>query len=236
MKKKKPVCGVFVTGTGTDVGKTYVCKCIAQHMPVPVSYVKSVQTGCVQKPKKALNAPDPDAMRSCSSLIWGEPAIHAPYCFPDACSPHLAAKRAKQVISFDKIKSSVNNASQLPGMENGCVIIEGAGGVLVPLSATKNMLHLIADLDFPVILVATVGLGTLNHTFLSLCALQSVDVQLAGIVVTSVDKTTPKYIADDNIQMIKTIIGKTPFCSLAYGEKTSAQLRKFCNDIAKRYL
>jgi dethiobiotin synthetase len=175
-------------------------------------------------------------MRSCSSLVWGNAELHAPYCFPDACSPHLAAKRAKQVISFDKVKSSINCVGQLPGMTNGCVIIEGAGGVLVPLSATKNMLHLIAELEFPVILVATAGLGTLNHTFLSLCALQSVDVQLAGIVVTTADKTTPQYIADDNCQMIKKVVGKTPFCNLAYGEKSSAQLRKFCNDIAKRYL
>jgi len=98
------------------------------------------------------------------------------YIFQDPVSPHLAARNEGAEISFDKISIPKDN-SGLP------LIVEGAGGVLVPINSQKFMLDLMVHLSFPVILAARSTLGTINHTLLSLRALRDARLSVHGVVL-----------------------------------------------------
>lgn len=121
------------------------------------------------------------------------------------------------------------------GGKAGCIIVEGAGGVLVPVDAGLTMLHLIRRIDFPVVLVTSCTLGTLNHTFLSLCALQSSGVLLAGVVMTNTDGRTENYIYKDNRKTVQAFCGRVPFLAIGYRGGRTTHSEEFCNELAKRY-
>ncbi|HMD69068.1 MAG TPA: dethiobiotin synthase, partial [Chitinivibrionales bacterium] len=134
--------GFFVTGTGTDVGKTFVSRLLIEALAcfVPVSYMKPVQTGCGPRKSATLRAPDFEYVKKSGRLVLGPDRHHVPYRFVHACSPHLAARRARSQVSILKIKRSLDMIQSLPGMRGGCVIVEGAGGVMVPLGPATLMI------------------------------------------------------------------------------------------------
>ena len=96
------------------------------------------------------------------------------YVFPDPLSPHYAAERCGAHIDMAQFK--------LPAYEEP-LIVEGAGGVLVPLNENALMVDLMVQLALPVILVARTGLGTINHTLMSLEALRARDLEITGVVL-----------------------------------------------------
>jgi dethiobiotin synthase len=231
--------GFFVTGTGTGVGKTFVCRFLAQAFSkrMAVSYMKPVQTGCLRlKRREQLVAPDFEYVKKHASLVTGDEDLHVPYRFSLACSPHLAARMAHEKISLKKIKDSLNRIAGLFGAAPGCLLVEGAGGVLVPLNESESMVHLITMLDLPVILVTTSGLGTLNHTFLSVCALQSCGARIAGVVMNSPERISKDLIYKDNRETIRAFVRPVPFLDIKYKAEISARTLEFCNELAKRHL
>jgi len=237
MKRNKDI-GFFVTGAGTGVGKTYACRVLAQALSkiVDVSYMKPVQTGCVRKKNGRLVAPDFEYVKKSGVLVTGKDALHVPYVFPHECSPHLAARLAQKEISPDTVRDCLAGILALLGKRPSCVLVEGAGGVLVPLSATISMIHLIDRLRLPVILVTTSSLGTLNHTFLSICALQSCGARIAGVVMNSPCKIARDYIYKDNMETIRTFIKPVPFLEVKHKAETNGATMEFCNELAQRYL
>jgi dethiobiotin synthetase len=238
MKEKKKDKGFFVTGTGTGVGKTHVSRVLAQAFSkiMDVSYMKPVQTGCMLKKNGGFVAPDYDYVKKSGVLVRGKDEIHVPYAFFHACSPHLAARRAKRDISLNVIRDCFGKVQAMFGTRRGCVLVEGAGGVLVPLSSTTSMINLIDDLKLPVILVAASSLGTLNHTFLSICALQSCGARIAGVVMNSTHRISQDYIYKDNMETIRSFINPVPFLEIGYKAETARTTMEFCNDLAKRFL
>ncbi len=157
--------GVFVTGTDTNVGKTVVSACLAGAWNA--AYWKPVQTGL---------ADDPGDSATVTSLA-GLPAerVFAPvYAFQAPLSPHAAAAAEGAMIELDAIARPPTRQF---------LIVEGAGGVLVPLNRSAFMIDLIRKLDLPVVLVARSTLGTINHTLLSIGALRARQVAIAGVVM-----------------------------------------------------
>jgi dethiobiotin synthase len=156
----------FVTGTDTGVGKTVLSALLCAALDA--SYWKPIQTG---------TEVDSDS-RTVESLAGLAPEKILPeaYQFAPPVSPHLAARQAGQRIDLEKIKlpASVNQAP---------LIVEGAGGVLVPLNENELMVDLMRHLGLPVLLAARSSLGTINHTTLSLAALRAADVKVAGVVM-----------------------------------------------------
>jgi dethiobiotin synthetase len=230
--------GFFITGTGTDVGKTYACRLLAGEFAkrTSVSYMKPVQTGCPELMNGSLLAPDFEVLKKSGILLTGEDELHVPYRFKPACSPHLAARLGRKKISLSHILACCNKIRMLPGMENGCVLVEGAGGVLVPLDDSTNMLHLMMHLGFPAIVVTVPSLGTLNHTFLTLCALHSANVSVAGVIINNREKSPEDFICRDNIKTIGRFIGTVPFLALKHGKSSNRKLKEFCDELAKKYL
>ena len=131
--------------------------------------MKPVQTGCVRE-QQGVKAPDIEFCLDSAGIknIDIGMDLMAPYMFEPACSPHLAAEMAGTEISIAAITSCFKKLSE----KHEYIVVEGAGGVMVPLSRRESMIDLMRALKLPVVLVARPGLGTLNHTLLSLNALK----------------------------------------------------------------
>ncbi len=195
---------IFVTGTDTGVGKTVVCAALltllrSKSVGLDAVPMKPVQTGCVRRHGQ-LVAPDLDFCLQMSGLAVSAAERHrmAPYCFAKACSPHLAAARAGRHIVLRRIMESFRELAR----EHDAVIVEGAGGLLVPLNEKETMLDLAKALALPVLLVARPGLGTLNHTLLSLRELERARLKVAGVVFNAAQRERWGEIEDNNIATV----------------------------------
>lgn len=193
--------GFFITGTDTGIGKTFVSRLLCDTFAeqIPTTYMKPVQTGCVRAPDGSLIAPDFDFVMQGRATMVADLADHVPYRFEPACSPHLAASRAGVLISIDDIKEKFARIAD----KKSITIVEGAGGVLAPLSETIAMVDLMLHLGLPVILVTSPRVGTLNHTFLALEALSSRGVSVCGIVVNNMINMPGNFIYHDTIRIIR---------------------------------
>jgi dethiobiotin synthetase len=161
--------GLFVTGTDTNVGKTVTAAALLhryRHI-VPLRYWKPVQTGIEQD----------DDTEEVARLVECEAAqgirLHHPV------SPHLAAQRCATTITLNAIRTF------LPAdAHDASWIVEGAGGVLVPLNEHELMVDLVRTLHLPAVVVARSTLGTINHTLLTLEALRGRSLCVAGVVMS----------------------------------------------------
>jgi dethiobiotin synthetase len=151
---------IFVTGTDTNVGKTVVSIWLCLH--TNHSYFKPIQTGTVQQT-------DSQFVKSFVDIQ----TYPEQYVFKAPLSPHLAASQENITIDIQKIV--------LPTTKN--LVIEGAGGVFVPLNSKCFMIDLIKKFNAPVIIVARTTLGTINHTCLTIEALWSRDITILGVIL-----------------------------------------------------
>jgi len=154
------VRGLFVTGTDTGVGKTILSAALMRCYP-EAHYWKPIQTG-----------PDDDTAEVCR--LTGGNVITEGIRLPDPVSPHLAARRVEISIDLDSLVKPVTATP---------IIVEGAGGVLVPINNSQTMADLMMLLGLPVIVAARTTLGTINHTLLTIEALRSRGMQMAGVVM-----------------------------------------------------
>lgn len=190
--------GIFITGTDTGVGKTIVSAVLLRLLKsagVNAVYMKPVQTGCRRHGKKLIA---PDLKLVCSLLGINPPEkerrLMAPYCFRRACSPHLAAALEKRNIRLSKIIRSFDEMKR----RHNFIIVEGAGGILTPLSRQSSMLDLMKALALPVLVVARPGLGTLNHSLLTLRELRRAKLNITGVVLNYSNNARKTIIEKDN--------------------------------------
>ncbi|MHC4224415.1 MAG: dethiobiotin synthase [Planctomycetota bacterium] len=153
--------GVYITGTSTAIGKTTYARWLMERHP-EATYWKPVQTGWPQDDDTAVVG----ARRSLPGLR-----------FKDPVSPHLAAAREGKEIRLGEILAPVRD------FEEGTLVAEGAGGLLVPLGPTLMQTDLIAALELPAVVVARDELGTINHTLLTLEALRARRIEVRGVVL-----------------------------------------------------
>lgn len=152
---------IFITATGTNIGKTLVCSWLLTH--TNYSYFKPIQTGNI----------DETDSQTVVSLTKAKiyPEV---YSFKAPLSPHLAAELENSTIDLTKLI--------IPNDPN--LIIEGAGGLLVPINKKYFIIDVIKNFNLPVILVASSELGTINHTLLSIEALRARKIDILGVIVT----------------------------------------------------
>lgn len=194
--------GLIIAGTDTDVGKTYAAAAILAWLRLTgyaAAPMKPVQTGAEQRADGSWAAPDLDFCLSVSGLeVDGESYAHmAPNCFTPAASPHLAARLSGGRVDRSAIHASL--AWLVARYDR--VIVEGAGGLLVPLDPDSDsfMVDLFAELGWPVLLVGRAGLGTLNHTLLSLEALARRGIPVAGtLLVATSEPSDADWLVRDN--------------------------------------
>lgn len=157
----------FITGTDTGVGKTTVSALLCAALDA--IYWKPIQTGTRDGTDRATVLRLANLPRS--------RALPETYRFSPPVSPHLAAERAGVRIDLRKIR-----VPQIPSREN--LIVEGAGGALVPINSTQLMTDLMSHLALPILLVTRTTLGTINHTLLSIAALRAARLDLRGVILS----------------------------------------------------
>jgi len=160
--------GLFVTGTDTNVGKTVTSAALLHRYrsTVPLRYWKPVQTGIEQDDDTA------EVQRLVECAVAQGHALRRPV------SPHLAAQLSGTRIELDGLQSLLPaNAGDFHW------IVEGAGGVLVPLNEQELMIDFMRALNLPVVVAARSSLGTINHTLLTLEALRARALCVAGVVM-----------------------------------------------------
>ncbi|WP_419786509.1 adenosylmethionine--8-amino-7-oxononanoate transaminase [Pseudodesulfovibrio sp.] len=179
--------GYFITGTDTGVGKTRVTAALLRaflDLGLPALAVKPVQTGCFERDGR-LVAEDVEEYARLA-------APHFPAGYPDACcrkyipacSPHLAARLAGESLDIDALRRDV----LAMGKDRSPLLVEGAGGVAVPLSDSVTTLDFMHSLGLPVVIVADNKLGMINHALMTIDAVRNHGLDVAGIVVNN---TTP---------------------------------------------
>lgn len=196
--------GVFVTGTDTEVGKTYVAAAICaalRERGVPVVAHKPVVTGTDED--------GPTDHGRLAAASGGDPRAVTPHVFGPALSPHLAAELAGQQLSLEAMAAAARAAAG----EGDTLIVEGVGGLLVPLTAEATVRDLAVALGLPLIVVARAGLGTINHTLLTLEAARAAGLEVRGIVLTP---WTENVMTVSNRATIERL-GRVPVATLAEG-------------------
>lgn len=194
--------GLFIVGTDTDVGKTFVTAGIT-HVLRKNSFnaisFKPVQSGGILKNKKLI-ATDAEFVKEIAAIKEDDVVMNT-YCLKEAVSPHIAAEKEKVEIDVKKI---IDDYAKLKAAYD-YVLVEGAGGVVVPLIRDRYYIYdLIMELNIPVVIVARAGVGTINHTVLTADFLRRLGVKIKGFIV---NQYSGSYYEKDNIEVIKKITG-----------------------------
>ncbi len=165
--------GYFVTATGTDIGKTYVSANLLRHWRregLAIAALKPVMSGF---DPSQLGASDAGQLLLAMDAPMDKGGLNliSPWRFAAPLSPDMAAAREGKVIPYDKLVETCRAvASMMPA--DGRLIIEGVGGVLVPLDDKRTVMDWMRDLEMPVLLVAGSYLGTISHTLAALAAMK----------------------------------------------------------------
>jgi dethiobiotin synthetase len=188
--------GIFVTGTGTEVGKTVVAATIARTLTAEgqrVHAFKPAVTGLDEGVET-----DHALLRRASGSDQSDEEI-APYRYGPPASPHLAAALAGEEIDPARLREAAATAAE----GTGAIVCEGVGGLLVPLPPSYLVRDLAADLGYPLVVVASPGLGTINHTLLTVEAARAAGLDVAAIVLnpwpegpTEIERSNRETIAD----------------------------------------
>ncbi len=186
----------FISGTDTDIGKTFVCAAISLYLKeqgIHFGIQKWVSTG------DAKRCPDLDFIRG----ILGKDApsekdfvpytIRCPYKFSLPASPHLAAKLDNKEVDPEVIRVATKQYLTFCDV----LLIEGAGGLMVPLTEKLLTIDLIKEMSIPVILVARASLGTINHSLLSIEACKSRGIDIVGLILNNAANLDDVIIKDN---------------------------------------
>lgn len=211
MLQRVPIPGLLVTGTDTGVGKTLVAGAIAAwfvRRGHRVAVCKPIATGCVHR-REGLVSEDAEFLAHHGDARFALNVI-CPQRFAEPLAPAVAAERAGQTVDWTAIDRSI----QMMSRQSDVMIVEGIGGLLVPLDASHSVLDMIGWLGLPAVIVARPGLGTINHTLLTVSALRQAKAPIAGVVVNQYPSETPGIAEETNPRAIERW-GKVPVLCLS---------------------
>ena len=191
MAAESPGPAIFITGTDTGVGKTIVSAALARHFTskgLRVGIMKPIETGV-----EDLSALGPDA----ALLRWAarseDPeSLISPYRFELPASPHQAAAAAGVTIDVQAIADAFRSLRQGKDM----VLVEGAGGLMVPIRGGFLVADLAVQLELPLLVVTRPGLGTLNHTLLTTFAARAMEIPLSGLIINRMPREPDQVESD----------------------------------------
>jgi len=208
--------GIFITGTDTGVGKTFVGAGLAaalREQGINVGVMKPAETGCVFR--KGVLVPS-DALKLMKAGGVDDPLdLVNPYRFRAPLAPAVAAAREGKRLVIRRIVSAFRTLAR----KHTCMVVEGAGGIMVPLTSNHQYLDLARVLNLPVLVVARPGLGTINHTLLTVMALRSRRLRIAGIVINQSAKKSPGLAERTSPPVIERLSGVPIIGHVAYGQK-----------------
>jgi dethiobiotin synthetase len=215
--------GVFITGTDTGVGKTYVAAGLARALVragVNAGVMKPVETGCRRQSGRLI--PRDAMLLMKSSYARDTLAFVNPYCFQKPLAPFVAAEFEGRQIIPGKIMKAYDELIR----RHDFMIIEGAGGIMVPLLPDYTYRELARDMGLPVLIVARPGLGTVNHTLLTVEALNEKGVDIAGIVLNYSQNGKKGLAEKTNPALIEKMCSIPILGVLPYGEHSLDSIAK----------
>jgi dethiobiotin synthetase len=191
--------GLFVTGTDTGVGKTLVAGAIARwfvRRGARPGVCKIAATGCAHR-REGWVSEDAEFLAQCAESPFPLDII-CPQRFIEPLAPAVAAQRANKLLDWSAIQRSLTAIAAA----SDCMIVEGVGGILVPMDEKHTVLDVAKWLQLPTLIVARPSLGTINHTLLTIESLRSANVKIAGVVINryptdvvgTAEETSPRWI------------------------------------------
>ncbi len=226
--------GIIITGTDTGVGKTFVTVGLLTALKekgLNVSPMKPVETGCRGKKGKLVPV---DAVRLIRASGAGESLdIINPYRFRLPLAPAVAAETEKVSIKKKKILSACNHLLK----KYDITIVEGAGGIMAPVYKKYLFLDLIKDMHIPIIIVSRPGLGTINHTLLTIETAKNRGIEILGVIINYTAKTKKGLPERTNPEVIEKLGGVPVLGIVPYSKNTaSVSIKKIFIKIAEKIL
>ena len=219
---------IFITATGTDVGKTYISALIIKQMREAgfnCGYFKPVLSGVEIKNEKPYKSDCNYVIKYSGIPI--EPKDSVSYYWEDAVSPHLAAQRNNQSIDIKKIFSDFEKLNKIFDY----ILIEGAGGITCPLIIESNKKYLlkdlIKDLDTKIIIIADGGLGTINSTLLTVEYAKSNNIEIKGIILNNFEPDN--FMHQDNLLQIETLTDIKVITTITKNQNSMPVLEQYFN-------
>ncbi len=198
VRKADTARGVFVAGTDTGVGKTLVACALLQGLAVSglrAVGMKPVAAGAVRRAGGWHHEDVAQLQRAGNVEVT--PAMMNPYCFEPAIAPHIAAQEAGVPIRMALIEQRYRQLARLADV----IVVEGVGGLLVPLGRSLDAADIPLRLRLPVLLVVGLRLGCLNHALLTVAAVQARGLRLAGWVANHIDPAMARV--EQNLQALQ---------------------------------
>ena len=202
MKNKK----IFITGTGTDIGKTYISGLLVKMLKekgINVAYYKAAMSGNIRDEKGKLIPGDGKFVKDISGIDQALDSM-CPYVYENAVSPHLASKIEGNPVNMDVVKEGFNKLIN----QYDFVLCEGSGGILCPINFDNKEIYLediIKEFEIPCIIVADAGLGTINNLVLTYEYMKSKGIQILGIIINNYHPGN--IMEEDNIFMCQHMTG-----------------------------
>ena len=209
--------GVFITGTGTEAGKTFVGVAIARVLTkhkIKVIPRKPIESGCLMQDGELIPQ-DANALKLAANY-QGTLSEVCPYRFEPPVSPVRAAHLAHETLTTEQLVSVC-----LQGSEQGFVLVEGAGGFYSPLTENGLNADLAVALQLPILLVAEDKLGALNQVLLNVEVIQMRGLQLAGVVLNAVNENKNEHM--DNTADLRERLD-CPVFAIPYSHDGSVKL------------
>lgn len=197
---------LFLTGTGTDVGKTYIAGLLVKKLHESgrrAGYFKAAMSGNVRLPDGSLLPGDAAAVRAVSGIAQPLGAM-CPYVYEAAVSPHLASRLEGNPVRLEVVKTRFAAVSQAYEY----VTVEGSGGILCPLCFDEEKLQLedvVRALHLPCVIVADAGLGTINSVALTVFYMRAKEIPIRGIILNRFHPGD--VMEEDNRRMCQALTG-----------------------------
>jgi dethiobiotin synthetase len=187
--------GLFITATDTGVGKTVIASAIAswfRQRGKRVGVCKIAATGCVHR-REGLVSEDAEMLAYCADSPFPLDVI-SPIRYTEPLAPAVAARRAGVPVDWSLLQSSLDRITAVSDV----IIVEGVGGIMVPMDDQYTVLDVARWLALRTVVVARPGLGTINHSVLTINALRSANVEVAGVVINRYPTDTPDAAVETN--------------------------------------
>jgi len=200
---------LFITGTDTDVGKTYITAGLAitlRKMSIDVGVMKPFAAGVAQK--KGFKSEDVEILSNAAQINDSESLVN-PQFFPISASPYTAWKKLKIKPKIPLILSSFKKLSKMHEM----MLVEGMGGTLTPILKNYYVTNLIKDMKIPAVIVTRSKVGTVNHTLMTVMLCQKYKIPIKGIIINNFDKGYPINQLKKDLESLTGIkvLGSIPF-------------------------
>ena len=216
-----PAQGLFITGTDTGVGKTVVTAAILAHLQLQgkkAGAMKPIETGVDSECSSAANS-DALFLMECGRLEDALAEV-CPIRLKPAASPFQASLIENRTLQPETILSTYLTLSK----KYDWMLVEGVGGIRVPITRNYEVMHLMRDLDLPAVVVARYQLGTLNHTLMTLDTLKQNGIPVRGILFNQTGPEAPDAIEQDQPRLIEELSGVKVLGRFPYIKNLSTQI------------